>query len=115
MRRQLLFAVASLALLAACGTPTPKAPVPATAAIPASLAPFGDGYPNPGNPCRRLSEAPATADWLDDSAILVGCPTDASAAAAGGRVVATVEGVRLVSIATPDANAGMTGAKARPD
>jgi hypothetical protein len=101
-------------MLAACGQPkadsapaeTPAAP----AAIPASLAPFGEGYPNAGDPCRRLGESPATANWLDDSAVLVGCPTAEAAAALGGRVVDTAEGVTVVTIPTGDANAGLTAA-----
>lgn len=106
-----LFATTALAgtlILAACGQPkADSAPAEAPAAIPASLAPFGEGHPNAGDPCRRLGESPATANWLDDSAVLVGCPTAEAAAALGGRVVDTVEGVTLVSIPTGDANAGM--------
>jgi hypothetical protein len=80
------------------------------AAIPASLAPFGEGWPKAGDPCRRLGESPATANWLDDSAVLVGCPTAEAAAALGGKVLATVEGVTVVTVPTRDASAGMPAA-----
>ncbi|MBC1262493.1 hypothetical protein FQK07_14800 [Synechococcus sp. BSF8S] len=83
--------------------------VKAVVAIPASLAPFGNGYPNNGDPCRRLGESEATIKWLDDSAMLVGCPTAAAAAALGGSTVAELDGVTVVSIPTGDANAGMEG------
>lgn len=84
--------------------------VPAAVVIPDRLAPFGDGYPNPGDPCRRLGESAATSNWLDDSAMLVGCPTAESAAAVGGNTVAIVDGVRVISIPQGDANVGLPGA-----
>ncbi|MBX7492658.1 hypothetical protein K3163_05505 [Qipengyuania sp. 1NDW9] len=104
---------AALALSACGGEATgddalTEAPAEETlVAIPESLSPFGDGYPNAGDPCRRLGESAATSNYLDDSAMLVGCPSEASAAAAGGNVVGNVEGVRLISIPMGDANAGL--------
>ena len=103
-------ALAAGLVLAACGSQpaaSPPVPVPAVTpttepppvvGIPASLAPFGDGYPLTGDPCRLLGESDLTSNFLDDSAELVGCPTKATAAALGGRVVATIDGVTLVSI-----------------
>jgi len=107
--------VVSMAL-AACGADKERAPsepspgagaaTSQAVAIPASLAPFGDGYPSAGDPCRRLGESAATVNFLDHTAILVGCPTAEAAAALGGNVVDTIEGITLVSIPTGDASAG---------
>ncbi|WP_235927572.1 hypothetical protein [Sandarakinorhabdus rubra] len=118
--------LAGAALLTACGQQAPSAAdtSPTSAPpenvtikidIPASLAPFGDGYPKAGDPCRRLGESAATANWLDDGAVLVGCPTAESAAAVGGTVVAKVEGVRVISIPMGDANQGMATPAATGD
>ncbi|MGQ7830988.1 hypothetical protein [Altererythrobacter sp. Z27] len=109
MKLKLLIAGAAMLSLAACGgsSDEPDAAAEEVAVIPESLAPFGDGYPNPGAPCRRLGESAATSNYLDDSAILVGCPSEAAAETLGGRIVGNVEGVRLVSVPMGDANAGM--------
>ncbi|MFM9979229.1 MAG: hypothetical protein ACKVOP_14440 [Sphingomonadaceae bacterium] len=81
---------------------------------PAALRVMGDGHPKAGDPCRRLGESALTVEYLDDSAMLVGCPGTASGAASaalvsgGGRVVGSAAGVTLISIPQGNANAGMT-------
>jgi len=80
----------------------------AVASIPASLAPFGDGYPNVGDPCRRLGESAATVDWLDDNADLVGCPSAEFAAMLGGRPLAEVDGVVVSSVPTSNSSEVIT-------
>lgn len=80
-------AEATLAQQAAAGTEWP-----------ASLRPFGDGFPNPGDPCRRIGETDATNQFLDHTAALVGCHSPEDAAKLGGSVVATIDGITLVSI-----------------
>lgn len=71
---------------------------PAAAQWPASLRVVGDGYPKPGDPCRVIGESDATSDFLDDSATLAGCLSAEDAAGLGGKVVATIDGVTLVSV-----------------
>ena len=92
---------------AAAADRVPGDKVATARAIPADLAPFGDGYPAAGEPCRRLGESALTVNYLDDSAILVGCPDSGSAAALGGEVVGTIRDISLVSISTGDANVGL--------
>ncbi|WP_380872238.1 hypothetical protein ACFB49_31810 [Sphingomonas sp. DBB INV C78] len=119
----LLFAL----LLSGCGgAPTKEAnadnaaaPAATSFAWPASLRPIGDGYPVAGNNCRRVGESAATSNYLDDSAVLVGCPGTPDGAEAqalisskGGRVVGEVDGVTLISVPMGDANQGMPAAGA---
>lgn len=101
---------------AAADTSEPATPATSATAWPAALSPFGDGYPKAGDPCRRVGENAATANFLDDSAILVGCPAaDAEAiAAVGGQTVGEVEGITLISIPQGDANVGMTAPETPP-
>lgn len=77
-----------------------------TATWPASLTVVGEGFPNAGDPCRVIGESAATADFLDHTATLAGCLSAEDAASLGGRVVATVDGVTLVSVPTAAAMPG---------
>lgn len=111
------FIAFGIAALAGCTeAPVGNDAVPAKAntaaefSWPASLRVVGDGFPTAGSPCRRIGESAATVDYLDDSATLAGCPTAEQAAALGGRVVGTVDGVTLVSVP----NAGASTAE-QPD
>lgn len=83
----------------AAGTPAADAAASApTATWPVSLRVVGDGFPNAGDPCRRIGESEATVDLVDHTATLAGCLSAADAAQLSGRVVATVDGVTLVSV-----------------
>ena len=84
--------------------PAVAAAAPAT--WPASLNVMGEGFPDPGDACRKIGESEATVNYLDDSATLVGCLSAADAEMLGGSVVATVDGVTLVSVPSSVARAG---------
>jgi len=111
MHRHGIFMVAALgAVLSLCSCVQPPAATDAPPADPAwaraasrpawphSLTPVGDGFPASGAPCRRVGESAATIDFLDHTAILVGCPTAGDAMQLAGRLVATVDGIMLVSV-----------------
>ena len=96
MRRVL--ALVGMGMVAACATePTREAPF----VFPEGLKIMGEGYPYAGGPCRLLGETFATSELLDDSASLLGCPSDAMQdprIASIGRVVGQYEGVTLISV-----------------
>ncbi len=87
--------------VAACADTTPPSGPAETP--PADLGLFGDGYPLPGDPCRRAGETGFTNRFLDDAADLVACPAgpaaDALAGLSGARETARLEGWILYSIA----------------
>lgn len=126
MRKHSSLASVALAamLLISCGqkqtaavdTSEPDAPATTVTSWPTALNPFGDGFPKAGDVCRRVGESAATADYLDDSAVLVGCPAreTAAIAAIGGKQVGAVEDIVLISIPKGDANAGMPAPKTPP-
>lgn len=100
-------------LLAACGmAPGEETTVPAAEPVvfPESLVVIGDGYPASGDPCRRLGESAVTSNWLDDSAVLVGCPGMAEAKALGGTILGADGPIAIVSVPMGDANAGLAAA-----
>jgi hypothetical protein len=105
---KLMVPVIGVLALSACGQPATEgvengagssAEPAVMATIPAALLPFGEGYPRTGDPCRKLGESDAVRNWLDDSTILIGCPTQTAAAALNGKQVGTVDGVSIVSVA----------------
>jgi hypothetical protein len=113
-------ALASALALSACDK-AGDAPDAATAAAqtakwPENLVLVGDGFPNPGDACRKIGESAETVNYLDDSATLAGCLTEDDAKKLGGKIVGTVDGVTLVSVpasaaGTPGDGDGMGDAK----
>ncbi len=109
IRTCLISTVAALAL-SGCQKAAEKSEAPAGAttpsAWPASLNVVGDGFPKAGDACRIIGESAATSNYLDDSATLAGCLSADDAAKLGGKVVATVDGITLVSVPASAAKSG---------
>ena len=87
-----------LGLLLGCTLQELQPEFPAT-----SLPFFGDGYPATGSLCRRLGESAATANYLDHTADLVGCPAtmdglEAFVSDTGAREVFKQDGYVVYSI-----------------
>lgn len=97
-----LVSMAAALLLSGCQQSADEAATPATentqATWPASLPVFGDGFPNPGDACRRVGESAETVNYLDHTKTLAGCLSADDAAKLGGNVVGMVDGVTLVSV-----------------
>ena len=110
MVRAGLISMAAAMLLLGCqdSADGPGAPAARSAqsAWPSSLVVVGDGFPEPGDPCRIIGESAATVDFLDHTATLAGCLSAEDAQALGGRVMDTVDGVTLVSVPTPASQPG---------
>jgi hypothetical protein len=110
IRKIMWLVLAATLALAACGhtrsTVTSHAPLQGAVRWPASLTAIGEGFPASGAACRIVGENALTANFLDDSATLVGCPSLADAVRLGGKIVATVDGITLVSVPSIGANHG---------
>lgn len=108
--RTCLISTAAALALSGCQQAAEKSEAPAettTASTwPASLTVVGDGFPKAGDACRIIGESAATSHYLDDSATLAGCLSADDAAKLGGKVVATIDGVTLVSVPAGAANSG---------
>lgn len=104
----LLTLSSAISLMAACGQDgqNPAANSEVNVKWPSSLKVVGDGFPNPGDACRKIGETEATVDFLDDSATLAGCLSADDAAKLGGKIVGTVDGVTLVSVPASAAKPG---------
>lgn len=105
MVRRLLFPAVLLLPLAACdpwGAPDPVA-APSYSPPEASGLVALRAFPGPQDVCRVMGENALTADYLDDSATLIGCPEAEAGAiadrrAAGARVVGAAGDWVLLSV-----------------
>lgn len=77
MKPALSPALLIVAALAACGSPDPAYGPPELSGL-VGVRP----YPGPGDVCQVIGENALTANYLDDSATLIGCPRAESGAIA---------------------------------
>lgn len=112
MRRRSSHALTIISSLIVIATPLMAADVD----WPMSLKAIGDGYPKPGNPCRRVSDTNATAPFKQPGAILIACPAKPSnilvrrfAAANSARVAGEVDGFTIVAVPIDTATGAAAG------
>ena len=95
-------AFGGVALLALGGCLDMGTGVGGSATPPAELGVFGQGYPNPGDPCRRAGETDFTNQFLDDASDLVACPPGSDpglfAATFGARQMTQMDGWTVFSV-----------------
>ncbi len=75
---------------------------------PAGIHPFGGGYPEEDDQCRRIGESELTIDWLDHTRVLIACPGSADSADVmnalellKGTLIMEVEGFSVISAPNP--------------
>ena len=66
--------ILALAVLTSCAAVAPPEPEAAVVLPETSLPVFGEGYPEPGDACRRVGESAETVEFLDHTRDLIGCP-----------------------------------------
>jgi hypothetical protein len=90
MKTRWLLKLAMLGALAGCAMTSPEAGI----SPPEESGLIGvRGYPEPGSPCQVIGENALTNAYLDDSALLIGCPAG-DEAEVGARVA---EGARILT------------------
>lgn len=99
MRSRNALALATLVMTACTLSPAPEEPVDSLTTLPF----FGDGYPETGDPCRRLGENAETVNYLDHTADLIACPEtlqdlDSYIAETGAQEVARLDGFVVLSV-----------------
>jgi hypothetical protein len=65
---------------------------------PPTIPVVGNGFPAAGDACQKVGESAATVNYLDHTAVLVGCLLANDAKKLVGKIVGVVDGVTLVSV-----------------